>query len=157
MALMAVRRGIAQATENRRQKTSTVGMLARARFWWRTVKFGDREDTSPCLEGLAELASQRARHHRAAVLLGAAEAFRGVGTPFPLPTVDPAGYRDHVASLRSQLGEEQFARMSKVTFIEVPGIPNVSDGMQTPTCCLPASGRCAWCYMRVVRLQQCIS
>ncbi|HZD70994.1 MAG TPA: BTAD domain-containing putative transcriptional regulator, partial [Actinomycetes bacterium] len=70
---------------------------------------GDREDASVCLEGVAELAWRGASHHRAAVLLGAAEVLRGVGTPFPLPVVDPAGYQERVAALRCQLGNEQLA------------------------------------------------
>lgn len=70
---------------------------------------GDREDSAVCLEGLAELASHAEEPRRAAELFGAAEALRGLGTPFSLTTVDPEGYRRQVAALRSLLGEQSFS------------------------------------------------
>lgn len=69
---------------------------------------GDRMASAICLEGLAELASRRGQPERAAELFGAAEAPRGLGVGFYFSTVDAAGYRRRIGTLRSQLGEAAF-------------------------------------------------
>jgi predicted ATPase/DNA-binding SARP family transcriptional activator len=72
------------------------------------AELGDREDSATCLEGLAAIAWRDERPSRAAELLGAAEAQRGLGTEFSLTTIDPVGYDSKIADLRSRLGEGPF-------------------------------------------------
>ena len=61
-----------------------------------------------CLEGLADLAARRARHDRAAQLVGARDALRERVASL-LPPAHPVGYAGTLTALRGALTEEAFA------------------------------------------------
>ncbi len=74
-----------------------------------TREIGDTLNTASCLEGLAEVAAAQGDPMWAAHLLSAAEALRDImGTP--IPPVERPLYERSVVTIRSQLGENVYAK-----------------------------------------------
>src|SRR5579884_1602142 len=71
-------------------------------------QLGDRHSIARCLESLAALVHAQEQANRAAQLYAVAEALRAeIGCP--VPAFERPGYDQEIASLRSHLGEAEFA------------------------------------------------
>jgi tetratricopeptide (TPR) repeat protein len=71
-------------------------------------EIGDKGGSAWCLERLAEVALAQQRAEKAVRIFGAAAALReSLGSV--IDPVDRSEYEDRLASLRAELGEEQFA------------------------------------------------